>query len=145
MSVCVGQWFGNLVTQYWWNEVWLNEGFATYVSYLGADHAEPEWNVVRASYSKYTHKRHSFFNQRLRYSGSAPSSFFPQKDLIVLDDIHRAFAVDALTSSHPLSSKEDSIILPEQISEQFDTIAYSKVSATATQTHLESDHKEKSS
>lgn len=60
---------------------------------------------------------------------TVPPPFIPQKDLIVLDDIHRAFAVDALTSSHPLSSKEDSITLPEQISEQFDTIAYSKVLA----------------
>lgn len=46
---------------------------------------------------------------------------------MVLDHVHKVFAVDALTSSHPLTSKEDSIVLPEQIMEQFDTISYSKV------------------
>lgn len=36
----------------WWNDLWLNEGFASYVSYLGADYAEPTWNVV-SFYSLY--------------------------------------------------------------------------------------------
>uniref|UniRef100_A0A8P4K941 Aminopeptidase n=1 Tax=Dicentrarchus labrax TaxID=13489 RepID=A0A8P4K941_DICLA len=86
-------WFGNLVTLRWWNDLWLNEGFASYVEYLGAHEAEPEWNV---------------------------------KDLIVLSDVHRVFAVDALASSHPLSSKEEDIQKPAQISELFDAISYSK-------------------
>ncbi|XP_036399366.1 aminopeptidase N-like [Megalops cyprinoides] len=89
-------WFGNLVTMKWWNDLWLNEGFATYVSYLGANHAEPTWGI---------------------------------KDLMVLNEVHGVFAVDALASSHPLSSREDEINKPQQINELFDAISYSKGAA----------------
>ncbi|NXA81709.1 AMPN Aminopeptidase, partial [Thryothorus ludovicianus] len=87
------QWFGNLVTLRWWNDLWLNEGFASYVEYLGADSAEPLWNI---------------------------------KDLMVLNELHAVMATDALASSHPLSFREEEINTPAQISEVFDSIAYSK-------------------
>ena len=41
------QWFGNLVTMKWWDDLWLNESFANMMEYVAIDAIEPSWNIFR--------------------------------------------------------------------------------------------------
>ena len=41
----VHQWFGDLVTMKWWNDLWLNESFATFMSYKAMNSVFPQWNM----------------------------------------------------------------------------------------------------
>jgi aminopeptidase N len=45
-------WFGNLVTMRWWDDIWLNEGFARFAEHQILSELRPEYN----SWEKYHHK-----------------------------------------------------------------------------------------
>ncbi|MCA9506356.1 MAG: M1 family metallopeptidase [Myxococcota bacterium] len=46
-------WFGNLVTMAWWNDLWLNESFATWMAYEIVDAWQPDWRV----WLEFAHRR----------------------------------------------------------------------------------------
>ncbi|XP_068169982.1 alanyl (membrane) aminopeptidase-like b [Antennarius striatus] len=80
------QWFGNLVTMKWWNQIWLNEGFATYMSYITVDHVAPSLQVTVLGL---VNELHRAFEEDSLVS-SHPLSV-PEEEIQTYDDIIQLF------------------------------------------------------
>ncbi|TSC74575.1 MAG: puromycin-sensitive aminopeptidase [Parcubacteria group bacterium Gr01-1014_44] len=93
------QWFGNLVTMEWWTNLWLNEGFATWMASFALDHLFPKWDIWTQ---------------------------------FVGDEYASALSLDGLRSTHSI---EVEVGHPDEISQIFDDISYSKGASVIRMIH----------
>jgi len=78
------QWFGNLVTMNWWDQTWLNEGFAVFVSYQATHHVNPELDSWARLYVGET--------QRVMLQDQNTKTHWAMSDSVsTRDDIERKF------------------------------------------------------
>ena len=89
---------GNLVTPKWWTDLWLNEGFATYISYLGVEAVEPNFHFLEHFTT-------------------------PYESSITTIGMQNVLRLDSLGTSHPISI---TVHNPDEIKEIFDAVSYSK-------------------
>ena len=100
-------WFGNLVTMDWWNDLWLNEGFANFMEHVGTDNVKPEWEMVN-------------FKSKIKVQ----LKIFCFKYEILTNSFLSVQQIDAVASSHEIAVEVNK---PDEINEIFDDITYSKV------------------
>jgi len=101
----------------WWNDLWLNEGFASFIENLGVDSVFPKWQMVSLLIAN------NFFIIIMLIEFLLLTR---QHNQFIVNTLHGVFNLDGTLGSHPIIQKVEN---PDQITEIFDTITYSKGSS----------------
>lgn len=112
----------------WWDELWLNEGFASYMEFVGVSHVKDQWHYVsgiQLRFTVHTYRVYVHLYILLSYAFQNVRIIFLFKgETILIEDLQPVMVEDASMNSHPILQPVNH---PDEITEIFDSITYSKV------------------